>query len=317
MNPQISDKIEKLKSLNKSEKNTYQEAEEVMKSILTDLLTNNGYTITHNKSHDSIPLDFLVEGNNATIGIEHKHVPSKGHSIGLNEIYRTIGVAYANDIKRVAIISNVGFSNSAIEFSKYKCPTNLELIGIDSLIEWGERLINRQEPFSGTIAKIIKDLSAKLALEIAKNPKALDDIEWRDLERIIAEIFSGLGFDAELTPSSKDGGKDVIVTSKIEGTTKSYIIEIKHWRSNQKVGTDYIREFINVVMREKRESGLFLATYGFAGNAIESLSEIERRRVKCGEKNKIHVLCQHYSKASSGLWSQSTSLPDLLFDGTE
>jgi restriction system protein len=66
-------------------------------------------------------------------------------------------------------------------------------------------------------------------------------IEWRDVERVVAEIFSGIGSKVELIPSSKDGGKDVILECKENGTSKTYTIEIKHWRSGQRVGEKKIK----------------------------------------------------------------------------
>jgi hypothetical protein len=40
----------------------------------------------------------------------------------------------------------------------------------------------------------------------------LDHLEWRDLERMMARVMEGLGFKVTLTPPSKDGGKDLILT---------------------------------------------------------------------------------------------------------
>jgi restriction endonuclease Mrr len=98
---------------------------------------------------------------------------------------------------------------------------------------------------------------------------------------------------------------------------KSYIVEIKHWRSRQKVGEKSIKDFIKVVTTEKRNGGLFLSTYGFIENAIESLTEIEREKIKFGEEEKIHSLCQTYIKRKSGLWIKDTTLTQILYDGTK
>jgi sulfur transfer protein SufE len=39
----------------------------------------------------------------------------------------------------------------------------------------------------------------------------LEELEWHDLERTVADIFDGLGFLVTLTPPRKDGGKDIIL----------------------------------------------------------------------------------------------------------
>jgi restriction system protein len=52
-----------------------------------------------------------------------------------------------------------------------------------------------------------------------------------ELEYLIAEVFSRPGFSAELTPGSKDGGKDIFLTCRIASSSKRYFVEIKHCRT--------------------------------------------------------------------------------------
>ena len=73
------------------------------------------------------------------------------------------------------------------------------------------------------IVAAITNLSKQLARLIAHDPKGLDDLEWRDMERMLAAVFQGLGFDVTLTPSSKDGGKDLILEFIVKGEQHSYI----------------------------------------------------------------------------------------------
>ena len=104
---------------------------------------------------------------------------------------------------------------------------------------------------------------------------------------MLAEVFQGLGFDVTLTPSSKDGGKDLILECIVQGDKQSYVVEVKHWRSGQHVGKRYISDFINVVANENRDGGLYLATYGYSGNAFEALTEVDRQSIKLGVDKKI------------------------------
>lgn len=57
---------------------------------------------------------------------------------------------------------------------------------------------------------------------VARNPNVLNHLEWRDLERLVAELFDGLGFQARLTPSAKDDGKDVVLTCEVSGSLSEY-----------------------------------------------------------------------------------------------
>jgi restriction system protein len=134
---------------------------------------------------------------------------------------------------------------------------------------------------------------------------------------MMAEVLNALGFHAELTPASKDGGKDIVVTMQTDLGPKTYIVELKHWRSGKRVGEASVRDFVNVVAREQREGGLFLSTYGFTNDAFETLTEIERNAVRFGGTKKVVSLCRSFVRAGANLWSPDDSgLAEVLFSDT-
>jgi hypothetical protein len=182
---------------------------------------------------------------------------------------------------------------------------------IDETLPESEQDVERSH---SQIVAAITNLSKQLARLIASDPRGLEDLEWRDMERMLAAVFQGLGFDVTLTPSSKDGGKDLILECIVQGDKHSYVVEVKHWRSGQRVGKRYISDFINVVARENRDGGLYLATYGYSGDAFEALTEVDRQSIKLGVDKKIISLCRTYIKAESGIWLAPSALSDLLFE---
>lgn len=164
---------------------------------------------------------------------------------------------------------------------------------------------------------IIEAVSGKFAELIARNPTALKELEWRDLERILAEVFHGIGFKVELTPPSKDGGKDIILECRISGKRHTYIVEVKHWRSDSKVGNAAIKDFLDVIVKEQRDAGLFLSTYGYTSNAFEAITEVERHRLRFGDKEKVISLCKTYTDTKSGIVVSGELLPKVLFEHTK
>lgn len=167
------------------------------------------------------------------------------------------------------------------------------------------------------IRSAVKIFCSRMAHAIAINPEILEELEWRDLERLIAEVFSGLGFDVELTPGSKDGGKDVIVNySEPGGEKKSYFVEIKHWRSGKRVRSKTVMEFLHVIARENKTGGILLATHGFASESIEMLTEIDRQTIALGTEKKVVSLCRAYVKARKGIWYPPDDLEEVVFEET-
>jgi restriction endonuclease Mrr len=107
---------------------------------------------------------------------------------------------------------------------------------------------------------------------------------------MMERVMSGLGFSVTLTPPSKDGGKDLILTCNIKRGEQSYIVELKHWRSGKGVGKDAVRDFRQVIIAENRSGGLFLSTSGYAEGAFEGLTELTRQRLRFGNKTKVVLL---------------------------
>ena len=179
-----------------------------------------------------------------------------------------------------------------------------------------EVIVNDETDGNADVRIAIETVSRRLAEIIAKEPNALNELEWRDLERVIAEVFSGLGFDAELTPGSKDGGKDVVISYSKFNETKSYLVEIKHWRSGKRVPRGSVLEFLHVIARENTCGGILLASSGFTHGAIEGLTEIERKQVGFGTGEKIIGLCRAYIKAREGVWYPPDHLDAVIFEKT-
>lgn len=127
-------------------------------------------------------------------------------------------------------------------------------------------------------------------------------------KRIIAVVFSDFGYNVELTPSSKDGGKDVIVWYKGE----SYIIEIKHWNERNKVGERYISDFLKVVLKENRKSGLYLSSSGYTANAFETLSKIEKTKFRYGNKKSMLTLMKMYERVNNGIYVPVDNLEKVV-----
>ncbi|WP_158272496.1 restriction endonuclease [Pseudomonas sp. GV071] len=89
-----------------------------------------------------------------------------------------------------------------------------------------------------------------IASEIAKNPRCLRDVEWRDIERVMREVFEQLGFATKLTRSGKDGGFDLQLETIEHGETQVFLVEVKHWlASGKKPGTGTLAALIDVVAR--------------------------------------------------------------------
>ncbi len=275
-----------------------------------------------NRGTDVVAIKSLENDKSYGIAIELKSNKNLNESIkyGIETLER---VDSQTNFDKLLLVVNKNYEIDNVDeelIKKYQLqqPTNIEIISLNNLETWAkdlnEILENKEE---NEVFAVISNFTKQLISLIAKNPNNLMNLEWRDLERTIHEIFNEIGFNATLTPPSKDGGKDVILECEINGIPKSYIVEIKHWRSQQKVGQKAIKEFTKVIINEKREKGLYLSTYGYSQNYYECLTKTERNLIGFGEKEKIVELCHTYEKIKNGLYLPMNSLEDLLFQNVK
>lgn len=162
------------------------------------------------------------------------------------------------------------------------------------------------------LAGAVRVFSRALALALAQSPGALAEIEWRDLERVLAEVCEGLGFRTILTRSGKDGGFDL----EVEADGERYLIEVKHWSAPSLVGAGLISQFAEVVVSQSAARGLLLSSSGFRPAVLAERLEVTPQKVALGDGHKIIGLCQRYARATGMLWQPETDLAEFLFEGT-
>jgi len=302
------------------------EAEYALGTILTPLLRRAGYQVVQSaqlKRTSATPvnaIDFVIkkeavepDETDDLIGLEYKHSKANTQQ---RQVVQILGAAMLNAFDRVVLVSNGNFSRSARAAAERALPVKIELLGYDDLKAWASSL--RTEPFDDELSSntsvraLVKAISSEFARLIAHNVEVLQNLEWRQLEETMAEVFSGLGFKTTLTPESKDGGKDLILEYYVDGAGVTFYVELKHWRSPTRVGSGIITDFLKVIVRDGKQGGLLLSTYGFTNNAFEGLTEVTSRKLHFGEKDKIASLCQYYEKAKRGLWSPSMDLGTLI-----
>ena len=285
--------------------------------IISILFSNDGYQPIMNPriGKENIGIDFLCTRKISTekVGISFKRNTSK---VDLEQVRHLIATAYGFPYNRVFMIGVGGYAPGCYELINMVEPVSIDLLDLNDIKNWVTRIETESELENLGYEDIIKIVSKTFIEKIAKNPQFLDNLEWREMEKTLSEIFEGLAFKVKLTPPAKDGGKDLILEMIKEGSSITYIVEVKHWRSRQKVGQNSVKEFVKVVCNEKRERGLFLSTYGFTENAFEGLTELERTKLRFGNQEKVLSLCKTYLKVKSGIWTPLDDMQEVLFEQT-
>lgn len=130
------------------------------------------------------------------------------------------------------IVSRLGFSADVIQRADTIGLGEIDFLGPEQLRNWIGKQAEPQDVVS-RCETIVRHAMRELAKTLAQHPDELSKVEWRDLERLLCEVFEGIGFDTRVTRSSKDGGVDLELTTFEEGKKQVYLVEVKHWNEQK------------------------------------------------------------------------------------
>lgn len=111
--------------------------------------------------------------------------------------------------------------------------------------------------------------------ELNKHPTDLYQLSSRRFEELIAEIFIRKGYDVELTPATRDGGKDIYIARKDDFGSFLYVVECKKYKPTHKVGVNVLRDLYGVLSEERATYGIAVTTSYFSKPAKEFQQELQ------------------------------------------
>jgi len=115
--------------------------------------------------------------------------------------------------------------------------------------------------------KTISLFELALIRELHKDPALLKSINRRRFEELVAELFSGFGYEVELTQKTRDGGKDIIAIKRKEVNVK-YLIECKRPEVGNPVRVKTVRELHGVRDDDGATKAILVTSTYFTPDAI-------------------------------------------------
>lgn len=109
------------------------------------------------------------------------------------------------------------------------------------------------------IISISAEINSKLVDYFRRWPNRLFSLTSRQFEELIAELFSGFGYDVELTKRTRDGGCDIVAISNLPVNTK-LLIECKRYEKDRTVGVDVVRSLHGVTIADGANKGILVTT---------------------------------------------------------
>jgi HJR/Mrr/RecB family endonuclease len=113
------------------------------------------------------------------------------------------------------------------------------------------------------------DINQEIVEYLKKHPKFIYNISSRKFEELIAHIIKHLGFDVELTPTTRDGGRDILAYIRNAVCSFLTFVECKHYSMDNPVGVGIVRGVYGVQRIYRANKSLIVTSSYFTKGAIE------------------------------------------------
>lgn len=120
---------------------------------------------------------------------------------------------------------------------------------------------------------------AKLRIEVPNETSIrshcdVDSLTGQEFESLIKALLIEMGFQAELTEVTGDGGVDIVAMLDKPFSGGRYIFQCKRYAENNLVGSPALRDFYGAVMADKAVKGIFITTSDFTAQAKDFGSHV-------------------------------------------
>jgi restriction endonuclease Mrr len=160
---------------------------------------------------------------------------------------------------------------SAAVTALHRIPEELEQLQQAALV------LSDESSLSPSAVTVLQRAVEGLLEEIGSDPEMWIRLGSRRFEEVLAEIWAGLGWEAVLTPPSKDGGFDIRAIRNASGMCLCYLVEAKAYRPDRPVGIAAVRHLYGVVERERASHGVIATTSRFTRDAQAEAATLKYR----------------------------------------
>jgi HJR/Mrr/RecB family endonuclease len=113
----------------------------------------------------------------------------------------------------------------------------------------------------------LNDVSRELLRKLAATPQIIHDLSPRRFEEVIAMLLEKDGFEVQLTPPSKDGGRDILAFLDLPVGRILTLVECKKWSPGRKVSVEPVRQLYGVLAMERASNAMLATTSTFTKDA--------------------------------------------------
>lgn len=117
---------------------------------------------------------------------------------------------------------------------------------------------------------------------------AIDNLDGFQFESFCTKVLNLNGYKAITTPSTRDGGKDIIIKDK-HGTI---YVECKHYAENNKISSNFIHKLVSACVIDNVKRAIFITTSSYNKESIKLVKKCKAVDIDIWYKDDVLDLCK-------------------------
>ena len=170
----------------------------------------------------------------------------------------------------------------------------------------------RKNKLTQIISLELSEINEQLVNYLKNNPEKLYELEPRKFEKLIAHLLADMGCDVELTPQSRDGGRDIMAAIRLPIGELLTIVECKKYSAEHKVGIDIAERFLFAIDRKDCASYGVIATTSYFTKDVQLLQKEFNWRLGLKDFDCMKEWLENYGRwetdLSTGLWVPNSQM---------
>lgn len=175
---------------------------------------------------------------------------------------------------------------------------------VDATFPIWESFLHRVRLLAPNLINSIREVYSEAMLWLHKHPDQIEAVAWDAFEKIVAEIFASNGFTVDLTGRDRNRSADIVAVRTDEfGVQTKYLVEIKHYREDRRIGLDVVNAVIGAKERAKVEHAFLVTTSSFTEDVERMKAELGEFRLHLFDGEKVKEWLRDYTvRSDGGIW---------------
>lgn len=155
----------------------------------------------------------------------------------------------------------------------------------------------------------VENLNREFIAYATKHPEILHELTPFQFEELIADVLKDMGCEIQLTPKTRDHGRDILAVFPSPVGKLLTIVECKRYKPQNKIGVDIVERFLYTIDRTDNASCGLIATTSSFSEDVNKIARDLPYKLKLKDFEGIRDWIGRYGKWTTneriGLW-----LPD-------